>query len=86
MRSVRLVLVLLLAVPCVLFGQDPRFANKRVPFEPGFRVYYITDTNWRLGASFKSAQWFEPLHINSNRSTSPGLLRCFLVSGLISTG
>src|SRR5687768_15804865 len=43
MRSVRLLLVLLLAIPCVLRGQDPRFANKRVPFEPGFRVYYIVD-------------------------------------------
>ena len=24
-------------------AQDPRFANKRVPFEPGFRVYFIVD-------------------------------------------
>jgi D-amino peptidase len=35
--------LLLLLLPSVLFGQDPRFANKRVPFEPGFRVYYIVD-------------------------------------------
>lgn len=43
MRSVRGLLVLLLAAPGVLHGQDPRFAGKRVPFEPGFRVYYIAD-------------------------------------------
>jgi len=36
-------LLLLLTCPCVLSAQDPRFANKRVPFEPGFRVYYIVD-------------------------------------------
>jgi hypothetical protein len=43
MRSIRLFFILLLAIPGVLFAQDPRFANKRVPFEPGFRVYYIPD-------------------------------------------
>ncbi len=34
----------------------------------GFQLglYYITDSNWRLGASYKSIQWFEPLHFNSN--------------------
>jgi D-amino peptidase len=35
--------LLLLLLPSVLSAQDPRFANKRVPFEPGFRVYYIVD-------------------------------------------
>ncbi len=24
-------------------GQDPRFADKRIPFEPGFRVYLVPD-------------------------------------------
>jgi D-amino peptidase len=43
MRLMRLTFVLLLALPCALTAQDPRFANKRVPFEPGFRVYYIAD-------------------------------------------
>lgn len=39
----RWLLLLLLLLPSVLSAQDPRFANKRVPFEPGFRVYYIVD-------------------------------------------
>ena len=46
MRSVtilKLTLLLLVSLPAVSFGQDPRFSNKRVPFEPGFRVYYIAD-------------------------------------------
>ena len=36
-------LLILLLLPSVLSAQDPRFANKRVPFEAGFRVYYIVD-------------------------------------------
>jgi len=34
----------------------------------GFQVgaYYILNPNWRLGASFKSIQWFERVHFNSN--------------------
>lgn len=39
----QLLLLILLSSPAVLGAQDPRFANKRVPFEPGFRVYYIVD-------------------------------------------
>src|SRR5688500_14396485 len=42
-RPMKIRFLLLLLLPSVLFGQDPRFANKRVPFEPGFRVYYIVD-------------------------------------------
>ncbi|MBL9125587.1 MAG: outer membrane protein transport protein, partial [Planctomycetaceae bacterium] len=29
-------------------------------------VYYILSPAWRLGASYKSEQWFEKLHFNSN--------------------
>jgi D-amino peptidase len=42
MRSLCLLLLGLLAAAEAV-AQDPRFANKRVPFEPGFRVYFIVD-------------------------------------------
>ena len=29
-------------------------------------IYFNTDSHWRLGASYKSEQWFEPLRFNSN--------------------
>jgi len=34
----------------------------------GFQLgaYYIINPAWRLGASYKSIQWFEPLHFQSN--------------------
>lgn len=34
----------------------------------GFQVgaYYIADSNWRFGASYKSEQWFESLRYNTN--------------------
>ncbi|HUP89581.1 MAG TPA: M55 family metallopeptidase [Longimicrobiales bacterium] len=35
--------ILLLAAFSQAQAQDPRYANKHVPFEPGFRVYYIVD-------------------------------------------
>jgi long-chain fatty acid transport protein len=40
----------------------------RNAFGGGFQigVYYVTDSNWRLGFSYKSIQWFEPLRYNSN--------------------
>lgn len=42
MRSLLLVLIAL-GVSGDLFAQESRFAGKRVPFEPGFRVYFIVD-------------------------------------------
>ncbi|HEY0306008.1 MAG TPA: M55 family metallopeptidase [Longimicrobiales bacterium] len=42
MRSL-FVLLLGLSITAQAAAQDPRFANKRVPFEPGFRVYFIVD-------------------------------------------
>jgi long-chain fatty acid transport protein len=29
-------------------------------------VYYIINPSWRIGASYKSIQWFEPFHYQSN--------------------
>ncbi|HEY0671934.1 MAG TPA: M55 family metallopeptidase [Longimicrobiales bacterium] len=43
MRACLLVLSLLFSYVGAATAQDPRFANKRVPFEPGFRVYFIVD-------------------------------------------
>lgn len=42
--------------------------GSRYSWGGGFQLglYYITDFNVRLGASYKSKQWFEPLHYNSN--------------------
>jgi D-amino peptidase len=42
-QSVRLVLFCMCALPALVRAQDARFADKRVPFEAGFRVYYIVD-------------------------------------------
>jgi D-amino peptidase len=42
MRSL-LSLLCVLATASQLAAQDARFAGKRVPFEPGFRVYFIVD-------------------------------------------
>lgn len=39
----RFVLALCLLAAADAAAQDPRFADKRVPFEPGFRVYFIVD-------------------------------------------
>jgi D-amino peptidase len=52
MRLERVVCLALVALPSLLFGQDPNFANKRVPFEPGFRVYYIPDMEGMGSAVF----------------------------------
>ena len=41
MRSLAAVLALVVAAP--LAAQNPVFANKRVPFEPGFRVFTDSD-------------------------------------------
>ncbi|MGH7551826.1 MAG: M55 family metallopeptidase, partial [Longimicrobiales bacterium] len=41
MRSLAAVLALVVAAP--LAAQNPVFANKRVPFEPGFRVFIVPD-------------------------------------------
>jgi D-amino peptidase len=43
MRSFVSFLFFLCALCEALQAQDPRFINKRAPFEPGFRVYYIVD-------------------------------------------
>lgn len=43
MRSLLNSLVLLVACSQIATAQDPRYANKRVPFEPGFRMYFIVD-------------------------------------------
>lgn len=42
--------------------------GSRYAWGAGFQLglYYIVDEDWRLGASYKSQQWFEPLHYNSN--------------------
>ncbi|HWA99108.1 MAG TPA: outer membrane protein transport protein [Pirellulales bacterium] len=39
----------------------------RVSWGAGFQVgvYYITNNFWHFGASYKSQQWFEPFHYNS---------------------
>src|SRR5688500_11951247 len=39
----RLALVLGLMLASSASAQDPAFANKRVPFEPGFRVFIVPD-------------------------------------------
>src|SRR5688500_4519041 len=43
MRLLPLTALLVVARVAEAAAQDPRFANKRVPFEPGFRVYFIVD-------------------------------------------
>jgi D-amino peptidase len=43
MKFVRSLFVVLLLLPCTLAAQDSPFAAKRVPFEAGFRIYYIVD-------------------------------------------
>lgn len=43
MSRLRLLLLCSLGVCTPAYAQDERFANKRVPFEPGFRVYFIVD-------------------------------------------
>ena len=50
-------------VPIYPPGTATRFA-----WGAGFQLgtYYITDYNWRFGASYKSTQWFEPLRFNTN--------------------
>lgn len=63
---------LLFAAPNVVLG-IPTYGpgtGSRYAFGGGFQagVYYITDYNWRFGASYKSKQWFEKLRFNSNDS------------------
>ena len=59
---------LLFAAPNPTYG--PGTAT-RFAWGAGFQLgaYYITDYNWRFGASYKSTQWFEPLRFNSNDIT-----------------
>jgi len=61
-----------------LFLAPPNFSSGQFIYGPGTGsrftwgiglqagVYYITDSDWRLGLSYKSNQWFEPLRFNSN--------------------
>jgi D-aminopeptidase len=42
MRSLFSILMLIVCAATAA-AQDARFANKRVPFEPGFRMYFIVD-------------------------------------------
>ena len=66
-------------------GDGTRFA-----WGGGFQLgaYYITDYNWRLGASYKSTQWFEPLRFNSNDSLGQPVFRevAFDLPGVTSVG
>jgi long-chain fatty acid transport protein len=50
-------------VPSYGPGADTRYAWG-IGVQAG--AYYITDYNWRLGLSYKSTQWFEPLRFNSS--------------------
>ena len=43
MSRTRLLLLFIVALAIPAYAQDERFANKRVPFESGFRVYFIVD-------------------------------------------
>jgi D-amino peptidase len=43
MRRILLLIALLVAPTATGLAQDARYANKRVPFEPGFRMYFIVD-------------------------------------------
>lgn len=63
---------LLFAPPNIVAGV-PTYGpgtGTRYAWGAGFQLgaYYITDYKWRLGASYKSTQWFEPLRFNSNDS------------------
>lgn len=61
-----------------LFLAPPNFALGQFTYGPGsgsryawgvgfqLGAYYIADSNWRFGLSYKSNQWFEPLRFNSN--------------------
>ncbi|MBX9791226.1 MAG: outer membrane protein transport protein [Pirellulales bacterium] len=42
--------------------------GSRYTWGGGFQcgLFYVTDLGWQFGASYKSKQWFEPLHYNSN--------------------
>jgi long-chain fatty acid transport protein len=42
--------------------------GSRYTWGGGFQLgmYWITEGNWRFGASYKSKQWFEPFQFNSN--------------------
>ncbi len=48
-------------------GQYPVATSSRTAWGGGFQagVYYVASDAWRLGASFKSPQWFEPFHYQS---------------------
>jgi long-chain fatty acid transport protein len=45
-------------------GSYPPGTHSRVTWGAGFQagVYYVLDAGWRVGASFKSQQWFENYH------------------------
>jgi D-amino peptidase len=53
MRSVLLFALLFVASAATATAQDPRYANKRVPFEPGFRMYFIVDMEGMGSAVFQ---------------------------------
>jgi len=55
------------APPSGPFGTYGAGTGTRAAWGAGFQlgVYYIADSNWRFGASYKSTQWFEPLRYNS---------------------
>ncbi|MGH7469520.1 MAG: M55 family metallopeptidase [Longimicrobiales bacterium] len=54
MNHATLALVLAVALSSNAGAQDPAFANKRVPFEPGFRVFIVPDME---GMGSTVAQW-----------------------------
>ncbi len=63
---------LLFAPPNVVAG-IPSYGpgtGSRFAWGGGFQLglYYIVNPNWRIGASYKSTQWFEKLYFNSNDS------------------
>jgi long-chain fatty acid transport protein len=49
------------------FGIYGPGSGSRMTWGAGFQLgaYYLTNFNWQLGASVKSAQWFEPFRFNS---------------------
>lgn len=61
---------LLFAPPNVVLG-IPSYGpgtGSQFAWGGGFQLglYYIVNDNWRIGASYKSTQWFEKLRFNSN--------------------
>ncbi|MGE0534759.1 MAG: OmpP1/FadL family transporter [Pirellulales bacterium] len=61
----------LILAPPNFAGGAPTYGpgtGSRYAWGAGFQLglFYVTDLGWQLGASYKSKQWFEPLHYNSN--------------------